>query len=62
MGCRGGVGHVGGVGRGGGHIGVGWVMLSNIKLIDSIVLFVTCHSLRNFPPLIHIPPYPFVNF
>ena len=45
-----------------GHIGVGWVMLSNIKLIDSIVLFVTCHSLRNFPPLIDIPPYPFVNF
>ena len=22
----------------------------------------TCHSLRNFPPLIHILPYPFMNF
>ena len=30
--------------------------------IHSIILSVTCHSLRNFPPLIHIPSRPFVNF
>ena len=34
----------------------------NWKKIHSIILFVTCHGLRNFPPLIHIPSYPFVNF
>ena len=33
----------------------------NWKNIPSIILFVTCHSLRNFPPLIHISPYPFIN-
>ena len=32
------------------------------KKIDSIILSVTCHGLRNFPPLIHIPLFPFVNF
>ena len=30
--------------------------------IHSIILSVTCHGLRNFPPLIHIPSYPFMNF
>ena len=30
--------------------------------IYSIILCVTCHGLRNFAPLIHIPRYPFVNF
>ena len=30
--------------------------------IHSIILSVTCHGLRNFPPLIHIPSRPFVNF
>ena len=30
--------------------------------IHSIILSVTCHGLRNFPPLIQIPSYPFVNF
>ena len=36
----------------------------NCKLgkIDSIILSVTYHSLRNFPPNIHIPMYPFVEF
>ena len=34
----------------------------NWKKIHSIILSVTCHSFRNFPPLIHIPSYPFVNF
>ena len=28
----------------------------------SIILSFTFHALRNFLPLIHIPPYPFVNF
>ena len=32
------------------------------KKIHSIILSVTCHSLRNFPPIIYIPSYPFVNF
>ena len=27
-----------------------------------IILSVTCHGLGNFPPLIHSPSYPFVNF
>ena len=30
--------------------------------IHSIILSVTHHGLRNFPPLIHIPSNPFVNF
>ena len=30
--------------------------------IHSIILSVTCHGLRNFPLLIHIPSNPFVNF
>ena len=30
--------------------------------IHSIILSVTCHGLRNFPLLIHIPSQPFVNF
>ena len=34
----------------------------NCIKIYSIILSVTCHSLRNFPPLIHIPLYPFMNF
>ena len=34
----------------------------NWKIIHSIILSVTCHSLRNFPPLIHILSYPFMNF
>ena len=32
------------------------------KKIDSIILCVTCHGFRNFPPLIHIPSQPFMNF
>ena len=34
----------------------------NWEKIQSIILSVTCHGLRNFPLLIHIPLYPFVNF
>ena len=34
----------------------------NWKKIDSIILSVTCHSLENFPTLIHSPSYSFVNF
>ena len=34
----------------------------NWKKIHPLILSVTCHSLRNFPPLIHIPSYPFMNF
>ena len=30
--------------------------------IHSIILSFTCHGLRNFPLLIHIPSKPFVNF
>ena len=33
----------------------------NWEKIHSIILSVTCHGLRNFPLLIHIPSYPFVN-
>ena len=33
----------------------------NWEKIHSIILSVTCHGLRNFPLLIHIPLYPFVN-
>ena len=34
-----------------------------LRNIDSIILSVTCHSLiRNFPPIIHIPLYPFMFF
>ena len=32
------------------------------KKNHSIILSLTCHSLRNFPLFIHIPSYPFVNF
>ena len=34
----------------------------NWENFHSIILSVTCHGLRNFPLLIHIPLYPFVNF
>ena len=34
----------------------------NWEKIHSIILSVTCHGLRNFPLLIHIPSKPFVNF
>ena len=34
----------------------------NWEKIHSIILSFTCHGFRNFPLLIHIPPYPFVNF
>ena len=36
----------------------GWMWIG--KKIHSIILSVTCHGLRNFPPLIHIPSYPFI--
>ena len=45
-----------------------WVRVTHKMLnvncikIHSIILSVTCHGLRNFPPLIHIPSKPFVNF
>ena len=45
-----------------------WVRVTHKKLnvtyikILSVILSVTCHGLRNFPLLIHIPLYPFVNF
>ena len=34
----------------------------NWEKIHSIILSVTCHGFRNFPQLIHIPSYPFMNF
>ena len=34
----------------------------NWEKIHSIILSVTCHGLRNFALLIHIPSKPFVNF
>ena len=34
----------------------------NCIKIHSIILSVTCHGLRNFPLLIHIPSKPFMNF
>ena len=34
----------------------------NWKKIHSIMLSVTCHGFRNFPPLLHIPSYPLMNF
>ena len=34
----------------------------NWKKIQSVILSVTCLSLINFPPLIHIPSYAFINF
>ena len=34
----------------------------NWEKIHSLILCVTCHGLRNFPCLIHIPSKPFVNF
>ena len=43
-----------------------WVRVThkmlNWEKIHSIILSVTCHGLRNFPPLIHIPLKLFVNF
>ena len=45
-----------------------WVRVTHKMLnvtcikIHSIILSVTCHGLRNFPLLIHIPSKPFVNF
>ena len=45
-----------------------WVRVTLKKLnvtciqIHSIILSVTCHGLRNFPLLIHIPSKPVVNF
>ena len=45
-----------------------WVRVTHKMLnvncikIYSIILSVTCHGLRNFPLLIHIPSYPFINF
>ena len=52
------------------HLGVNlfwvWVICKRLNVYwkknDSIILSVTCHSLRNFLPLIHIPSYPFMNF
>ena len=40
----------------------GWRFNVNWEKIKSIILSLTCHGLRNFPPFIHIPLYPFVNF
>ena len=34
----------------------------NWEKIHSIILSLTCHGLRNFPLLIHIPSKPFMNF
>ena len=34
----------------------------NCIKIHSIILIITCQGLRNFPLLIQIPSYPFVNF
>ena len=34
----------------------------NWEKIHSLILSVTCHGLRNFPPLIHIPLYPICEF
>ena len=34
----------------------------NCMKIHSIILSVTCHSLRNFLPVTHIPLYPLMNF
>ena len=34
----------------------------NCIKIHSIILSITCQGLINFPPLIQIPLYPFVNF
>ena len=38
-----------------------WTLIYLIKF-HSIILSVTCHGLGNFPPLIQIPSYLFVNF
>ena len=35
---------------------------ANWENIDSLILSLTFHGLGNFPPIIHIPSYPFVNF
>ena len=37
-----------------------WMWIA--EKIHSIILSVTCHGLRNFPLLIHIPSKPFMNF
>ena len=48
--------------------GLFWVRVThnmlnvNWEKIQSVILFVSCHGLSNFPLLIHIPLYPFVNF
>ena len=34
----------------------------NWEKIHSIILSLTCHGFRNFPQLIHIPSYPFMEF
>ena len=42
-----------------------WVIRKRLNVNwkkNTIILSVTCHSLRNFAPLIHIPSYPFMNF
>ena len=43
-----------------------WVICKRFNMnwqkIHSITLSVTCHSIRNFSPLIHNPSYPFMNF
>ena len=50
-----------------------WVIISQVwvihkrlnvnwRKIHSLILSVTCHGLGNFPLLIHIPSYPFMNF
>ena len=36
-----------------------WMAMGKIY---SIILSLTCHSLRNFPSIMHIFPYSFVNF
>ena len=38
------------------------VLNVNCIKMYSIILSVTCHGSRNFPPLIQIPSYPFMNF
>ena len=45
-----------------------WVRVTHKMLnvncikIHSIIIPVTCHGLKKYPLLIHIPSYPFVNF
>ena len=35
---------------------------ANWEKIESIILSLICHGLGNYPPIIHIPSYPFVKF